>query len=41
MTPAMKVDETAPSPGVSIPRRPVAGVMVVGSVMEGSISRWK
>src|SRR4051812_40830020 len=32
-TPAMKVDDTAPSPGVSTPRRPVAGAMARGSGM--------
>ena len=32
-TPAMKVEATAPMPGVSTPRRPVAGAMEVVSVM--------
>jgi|TARA_B100000959_G_scaffold255527_1_gene287958 hypothetical protein len=41
ITPAMKVDETAPSPGVRIPSRPVAGVIVVGSVMNRSIRKYE
>ena len=34
ITPAMKVDATAPMPGVSIPRRPVAGAISRGAFME-------
>ncbi|GIT45706.1 MAG: hypothetical protein Ct9H300mP12_02910 [Acidimicrobiales bacterium] len=34
MTPAMKVEATAPIPGVKTPRRPVAGAMSRGLFME-------
>jgi len=39
ITPAMKVEATAPIPGVSTPRRPVAGAMSRGVFMAHRISR--
>ena len=36
-TPAMKVVATAPSPGVRIPSRPVAGAIDLGGAPEGDL----
>ncbi len=39
-TPAMKVVATAPSPGVRMPRRPVAGAIDLGAAPEDDLANF-